>query len=113
VQSTALYLLNGGHISVDPGNCNWKASCGGFYLAEKREDAEHFAVFTQDGTRTGAVVAYTFSGFAYKTISSLSKVESIPQAKRYFPMGNQVVVPPSAFPMFNGLLDSGEITPGL
>ncbi|MCX7554685.1 RHS repeat-associated core domain-containing protein [Marinicella sp. S1101] len=78
--TTAVYLLNKGPIYIDTSNCNWDASCGGFYLADNRGDAEHFAVFTQSGVRDGAVVQYTFSAFANQVIRGVSVFEPIPVA---------------------------------
>ncbi len=109
---TGVHLLSGGHVYIDPDNLNWAASSGSFYLADEYNTAAHFAQFTENGMRDGVVVKYTFSGFAYKTIMSLTRVEPMPEARKVYLPGNQVVVPSSAIPVFNNLLDSGEITPG-
>ena len=110
---TGLMLLNGASINVEAGNCNWSASCGGFYLADDIGDAIHFANFTDNGQRDDpAVVKYTFSSFAYKTIAGISSFGPIPMASRYNPAGNQLVVPPQGFTAFNRLMKAKEIKPG-
>lgn len=62
--------------------------------------------------RDGGVVQYSFTQRAYTAILAFSKLEPIPPANRYNPAGNQVIVPPSAFPVFNGFMTQGEIMPG-
>lgn len=80
-------------------------------MADQLADAEHFAVFTQRGMRAGGVVQYNFTRVAYLAIMGLSTKRKIPPAPRYWPMGNEIVLPPTAFPIFNGFLAQREIIP--
>jgi len=109
---TARILAAGAPIYVDTNNCNWSASCGGFYLAEQLGDAEHFAVFTQSGIRLGGVVQYNFTKVAYLAIMGISKVQPLRPQNLFNPLGNEVIVPPSGFPVFNGFMQQRKIIPG-
>lgn len=73
-------------------------------MADHLAAAEHFAVFTQHGPRDGGVVQYSFTRVAYLAIMGLSTKRKIPPVPRYRPMGNEIVLPPAAFPIFNGFL---------
>ncbi|MCG7948885.1 MAG: RHS repeat-associated core domain-containing protein, partial [Candidatus Thiodiazotropha taylori] len=110
--ATARLLAGGTPIEIDSTRCNWGASCGGFYLADQLGDAEHFAVFTQSGPRDGGVVQYSFTASAYLTIKGIATIRPILNAPRFNPLGNEIVVPPSGFSVFNSLMLKGDITPG-
>jgi hypothetical protein len=112
---SGLALVNGAHISFDAAtrNRSWSSSPVGFYLATDYGDAVHHANVTENGVRAEpAVVKYTFSAYAYRTITGISTRGPIPAGNRYRPAGEQIVVPPSGFFTFNRLMDSGEIRPG-
>jgi len=108
--ATARLLGGGGPIEID--SCNWRVSCGGFYLADQLGDAEHFAVFTQSGVRDGGVVQYTFNASAYLTIKGIATIQPLQSAPFFNPLGNEIIVPPSGFSVFNGLMLKGDIKPG-
>ena len=110
--ATARLLGGGAPINIDGAGCNWSVSCGGFYLADQLGDAEHFAVFTQSGARSGGVVQYDFNASAYLTIKSIATIRPIPPAQRFTPLGNEIIVPPIGFPTFNSLMLKGDIRPG-
>lgn len=52
------------------------------------------------------------TSFAYKAVVAVSKIEPIPPAPHYNPFGDQVILGSGGIAVFNGLLKSGEITPG-
>ena len=108
--ATARVLAGGAPIDVD--GCNWSVSCGGFYLADQLGDAEHFAVFTQSGVREGGVVQYDFSASAYQTIKGIATIQPLESAPFFNPLGNEIIVPPSEFSIFNSLMAKGDIQPG-
>jgi hypothetical protein len=112
--TTASYLAGGGDIdaSAVAENRQWGASSGGFYLADHPDDAFWFGMASH--AETGfSVVEYTMTPSAYRTIESVSRIGPIHQAPNFWPKGNEIVVPVSAFPVFNQLKNSGQIIPGL
>jgi hypothetical protein len=108
--ATANILLNRAPIEVGNAKC-WAVSCGGFYLADNVLDADHFAVSTQGGFRDGGVVQYNFTKSAYMTIRGLATIKPLERAPRFEPAGNEIILSPSSFPIFNTLMLNGEINP--
>ena len=110
---SALALMNGMPLSYDPVRTNWRASEEGFYLTEDEGVAAHFAVTSEfGGDRPGAVVQYDFNEIAYTTIVGVSKVRPLKGGRRFNPNADEIIVPPTAFPLFNGLMQQGQIIPG-
>lgn len=112
--STAAYLASGGDIDAAAisENRQWTASSGGFYLADNYDDAFWFGQFHAD---VGfAIVEYVMTPSAFRTLDSLgTRVVPIPPAPNFFPVGNQMIVPVQAFPIFNQLKNSGQIIPSI
>ena len=84
----------------------------GFYLATDKDAALYFA--SRSGSSYG-VMGYAISGKAYGALSAAGAVErpvpagGIQQAGQI--PGNELYIPPSAFPVFNEMMGAGEITP--
>ena len=79
----------------------------GFYLADDVGDAEFFAARREPG----AILQYDIDEGASAALAEAGAVtRPIPRGARspYF-QGNEFVVPPEAFNLFNALLDAGKI----
>ncbi|MEJ2406742.1 MAG: RHS repeat-associated core domain-containing protein [Candidatus Thiodiazotropha sp.] len=113
-QATGAYLAAGGNIDAEAitKNRQWNASTGGFYLADSYEDAFWFGQFHADSGFV--VVEYLMTASALGTLKATgASITPIPQAPGFWPVGNEMVVPVPAFPVFNGLMRKGQIIPSI
>jgi hypothetical protein len=105
VQS-GLSLLNGAPLNVSLATGNKIDGPVGFYLATDPVAAEYFALRRDPGT----VLQYRLSSYAIGALTTAgSQLQPIPAGGVRLP-GSEFFIPPSAFPLFNSLRTSGNIT---
>ena len=109
--NSAYALLNGAPLSVELANkLKYPREKGlsqiGFYLTPQLAAAEMFAA-----RRSGGVLQYNFTSRAFNRIlSSGSVIQQIPPGRLPTSPGMELIVLPSAFPVFNSMRESGQIT---
>ncbi|HSX83790.1 MAG TPA: RHS repeat-associated core domain-containing protein, partial [Cellvibrio sp.] len=107
---SALYLLNGGVLLASLAQNKKIDGPLGFYLSDNIVAAEYFAA-----RREGTILRYEISMDALLSlIGSGAAFGPIPRGGVNLP-GNELFIPPSSFPLFDGLRGAGQIrvTPGL
>jgi hypothetical protein len=78
----------------------------GFYLADRRDDAEFFDLRRWSGT----VVVYELSQYAVDRLLAAGATQGpIPRGCPPYFQGQELFVPAALFPLFNELLKGGEI----
>lgn len=105
-RDTALHLLNGGRLDAATAAKLKIDGPDGFFLATLREEAEFFAV----RRRNGAVLEFQFSDAARKQLDAAGLIrQPIPPGKTARFQGDELIVKPDQFDLFNRLLDNGDI----
>jgi hypothetical protein len=108
--ASATALAAGAPLSVRAAteNRNYPRSDLGFYLATDYVTAVDFAL-RAGGSQGGVVLLYVFTETAFQAVTVAGgKFRSLPGPMRY--PGYEYYVPPRAFPVFDGLRASGQIT---
>jgi hypothetical protein len=104
--ASALYFLNGGRLDAAVAATNKIEGPPGFFLATHVDDAAFFAA-----RRNGTVIEFRLSQFARDQLKRAGVVrQPIPAGPKspHF-QGDELLVKPEHFPVFNLLLDSGDI----
>jgi hypothetical protein len=103
---SARNLLQGSPLSVEEAAARKIDGPPGFFLATDVDDAVFFAL----RRAPGGVVAFRLSFQAVETLQAVGATRRrIPPGKTIQFLGDEVVIPPAAFGVFNMLRETGEI----
>jgi hypothetical protein len=103
---SARNLLQGSPLSVEEAAARKIDGPPGFFLATEVDDAVFFAL----RRAPGGVVAFRLTWRAVETLQAAGALRRrIPPGKTVRFLGDEVVVPPEAFGVFNMLRETGEI----
>jgi len=105
-------LLQGEPLNVEKAAAHKIDGPPGFFLATEVDDAIFFAL----RRAPGGVLAYHLSLHAVEQLQAAGMLRrQIPPGKTIRFIGDEIVIPPEAFTVFNGLREAGEIfvTPAL
>jgi hypothetical protein len=109
---SACTLLRGEPLDVEKAAAHKIDGPPGFFLATEVDDTMFFAL----RRAPGGVLAFRFSLHAVEQLQAAGMIRhQIPPGKTIRFMGDEMVIPPAAFEVFNGLRAVGEIfvTPAL
>jgi len=104
--ASARSLLQGSPLSAEKAAARKIDGPPGFFLATEVDDAVFFAL----RRAPGGVVAFYLSFQAVETLRAVGAIRRIPPGKTIQFLGDEVVIPPEAFGVFNALRETGEIT---
>jgi hypothetical protein len=104
---SARNLLQGSPLSAEEAAARKIDGPPGFFLATEVDDAVFFAL----RRAPGGVVAFRLSFQAVETLQVVGAIRRrIPPGQTIQFLGDEVVIPPEAFGVFNVLRETGEIT---
>ena len=109
---SARTLLQGESLNIEKAAVHKIDGPPGFFLATEIDDAMFFAL----RRAPGGVLACHLSLYAVEQLQAAGmRRRQIPPGKTIRFMGDEIVIPPEAFAVFNGLREAGEIfvTPAL
>jgi hypothetical protein len=103
---SARNLLQGSPLSAEEAAARKIDGPPGFFLATEMDDAVFFAL----RRAPGGVVIFRLSFQAVETLQAVGAVRRrIPPGQAIQFLGDEVVIPPKAFEVFNTLRETGEI----
>lgn len=103
---SARKLLRGDPLNVEQAAAHKIDGPPGFFLATEVDDAMFFAL----RRAPGGVVAFRLSLHAVERLQAAEMIRrQIPPGKTIRFMGDEIVIPPAAFEVFNGLREADEI----
>lgn len=104
---SALHLLNGGRLDAAAAITRKIDGPDGFFLATHLDDASFFAA-----RRNGTILQFNFSDAARKQLDAAGIIRQPipggPKSPNF--LGDELMVKPDQFDLFNKLLDSGDIS---
>ena len=104
---SARNLLQGSPLSAEEAAAHKIDGPPGFFLATEVDDAVFFAL----RRAPGGVVAFRLTLRAVETLQAAGAIRRrIPPGKAIQFLGEEVVIPPEAFGVFNALRETGAIT---
>lgn len=110
-EKSALALLAGAPLALDVATSLKIDGRPGFYLAEHLDDAVFFAARRAPTEGAGLILQYGIGETALgELISSGAVWEPIPGGTSSSFSGRQLVVPPTAFALFDSLRAAGQIS---
>jgi hypothetical protein len=111
-RATALALVGGAPLAVEAATSKHIDGAIGFYLSDSPASAEFFAQRRASAGNPGAVLPFGMTLSAFATLQGAGAVfRPIPQGTGGRLPGNELYIPPNAFPIFEGLRREGQIKP--